>query len=252
MNQETEQGVVVSGHFSRADERDLPAVQANPMSMLAVAVQRGMDPETIARLLALQKEWEANEARKAYNIAFAAFKSEAIVIIRNKPVIDGPLKGKSYAELFAFVDAVTPPLSKHGLSHSWKLTKDEKDWIEVTCTLKHSLGHFETVSMGGPPDIGGAKNAIQARASSVTYLEKYTLKAICGVAEKGDDNDGGGGKKEIEPDPEGKKTLEACGSMKAFAVAWNALSKEQRKTLHEVRLACEARIKEADKGAQNG
>lgn len=88
------------------------------------------------------------------------------------------------------MDAVTPALSRHGLSTAWKLTRDEKDWLEVTCTLKHVGGHSESVSMGGPPDAGGAKNALQARASTKSYLERYTLKAICGVAEGGDDGDG--------------------------------------------------------------
>jgi hypothetical protein len=89
------------------------------------------------------------------------------------------------------VDAVTPLLSKYGLSHSWNV-KSEKDWIAVTCTLKHVLGHSESVTIDGPPDTGGAKNAIQARASTITYLERYTLKAVCGIAEQGDDNDGNG------------------------------------------------------------
>jgi hypothetical protein len=62
--------------------------------------------------------------------------------------------------------------------------------MEVTCYLRHVQGHEESVSMGGPPDAGGAKNAIQARASTKSYLERYTLKAICGVAEGGDDTDG--------------------------------------------------------------
>ncbi len=44
--------------------------------------------------------------------------------------------------------------------------------------------------MGGPPDAGGAKNAIQARASTKTYLERYTLKAITGLSEQNDDTDG--------------------------------------------------------------
>jgi hypothetical protein len=43
--------------------------------------------------------------------------------------------------------------------------------------------------MGGPPDTGGAKSPIQARASTVSYLQRYTLKAICGVSEQGDDTD---------------------------------------------------------------
>ena len=179
--------------FSRAEERSLPTLQpvdASPMNMLAVAVQNKMDPATIKELMDLQQRWEAAQALKAFNVAFAEFKAEAINVVKNRTVDAGPLKDKKYAELFSVVNAVTPALSAHGLSTSWKITRDEKDWIEVTCYLKHSLGHAEHVSMGGPPDIGGAKSAIQARASTVSYLERYTLKAICGVAEQGDDRDG--------------------------------------------------------------
>jgi hypothetical protein len=61
--------------------------------------------------------------------------------------------------------------------------------MEVTCFLRHVGGHQESASMGGPPDAGGAKNAIQARASTKTYLERYTLKAITGLSEQDDDTD---------------------------------------------------------------
>jgi hypothetical protein len=166
------------------------AVSATPSDLLRIAVEQGADLDKLERLMALQERWEANEARKAYDAAFAAFKSEAVKIIKNRDVTAGPLNGKRYAELFTVVNAITPALSKHGLSSSWKLTKDEKEWIEVTCTLKHTGGHTESVSMGGPPDAGGAKNAIQARASTVSYLERYTLKAITGLSEQDDDTDG--------------------------------------------------------------
>lgn len=193
MFETTENGVVVEQNFSRREERDLPVLgAATPMTMLAVAVQRGMDAATIQGLMDLQDRFEEKEALKAFNVAFSAFKSEAVQIIKNRTVDTGPLNGKKYAELFAVVNAITPALSKHGLSSAWRLTKDEKEWIEVTCTIKHVLGHSESVSMGGPPDSGGAKSAIQARASTVSYLERYTLKAICGVSEQSDDNDGAG------------------------------------------------------------
>lgn len=170
-------------------------VAMTPGQLVNQLVQQGgtLDLAAMERLIGLQERWEANEARKAYNVAFAAFKSEAVRILKNQKVTDGPLKNKSYAELHSVVDAVTPALSRHGLSASWRLTRDEKDWIEVTCKLEHTGGHSESVSMGGPPDAGGAKNAIQARASSVTYLSRYTLKAITGVAEGGEDDDGNGG-----------------------------------------------------------
>lgn len=162
----------------------------SPAAMMMAAMDRGASLEQIEKMMDLQDRWEAKEAEKAYNKAFADFKAEAVVIIKAKKVTDGPLRGKSYAELHDVVHAVTPALSKHGLSTSWKLTRDEPQWLEVTCTLKHVGGHSESVSMGGPPDSGGAKNALQARASTKSYLERYTLKAVCGVAEGGDDTDG--------------------------------------------------------------
>lgn len=162
----------------------------SPMGMMLSAIQQGATLEQVEKMMDLQERWEKKEAKKAYDVAFASFKAEAVQIVKGRKVTDGPLKGKSYAELHDVVDAVTPALSKHGLSSSWKITKDEKDWMEVTCYLRHVGGHEESVSMGGPPDTGGAKNAIQARASTKSYLERYTLKGITGLSENGDDNDG--------------------------------------------------------------
>lgn len=161
-----------------------------PMEMLDRALASGASIETVEKLMGLQERWEASQARKAFNEAFAAFKAEAITVTRNRKVTDGPLKGRSYAELVSFVEAATPALSKHGLSASWNITRDEKDWIEVTCTVEHVLGGNKKVSLGGPPDTGGAKNPLQARVSTVTYLERATFKAACGLAEQGDDKDG--------------------------------------------------------------
>lgn len=169
----------------------VPALAANsPMGMMLAAVQQGATLEQVEKMMDLQERWAKAEAKKAYDEAFANFKAEAVKIIKGKDVTDGPLKGKTYAELHDVVNAVTPALSKHGLSSSWKLTRDDRDWMEVTCYLRHVGGHEESVSMGGPPDNGGAKNAIQARASTKTYLERYTLKAITGLSEQNDDTDG--------------------------------------------------------------
>lgn len=164
-----------------------------PSVLLRLAMDQGADLDRLERLMNMQERWEKREAEKAYNAAFAAFKAEEIIIKRGKVRKEGPLKGQAYAELSDYVDAVTPALSRHGLSASWKPTRDEPLWIEVTCTLKHVDGHFETASLGGAPDTGPGRNAIQARASAVKYLERYTLQAVCGVADVGDDDDGNGG-----------------------------------------------------------
>lgn len=222
--------------LERQSKRDVAVMptpidpNATPMQMLAIMTQRGVSMADLKDLVVMAKDWEAREARKQFSIAFAAFKAEAVSVIRNKTVTDGPLKGKSYAELFAVVDAVSPALSKHGLSHSWKVTKEEKDWIEVTCILTHVAGHSETVSFGGPPDVGGAKNPIQARASTKTYLEKYTLLSILGLSSKDADNDGNTIKIKLEPEPKGfsewADNLEAivANGSAAFNEAWGKAS----------------------------
>lgn len=170
------------------------AIQAasitTPADLLRIAVEQGADLDKLERLMNLQDRYNAAQAKKAYDEAFASFKDEGVKIIKAKEITAGPLQGRKYAELHDVVKAVTPALSKYGLSSSWKLTRDEPDWIEVTCYLRHIGGHQESVSMGGPPDTGGAKNAIQARASAKTYLERYTLKAILGLSEEADDTDG--------------------------------------------------------------
>jgi hypothetical protein len=208
---------------------DGPAANS-PMGMMLAAIQQGATLEQVEKMMDLQERWERTEAKKAYDAAFANFKAEAVRIIKGRKVTDGPLKNKSYAELHDVVDAVTPALSKHGLSSSWKLTRDEKDWMEVTCYLRHVGGHEESVSMGGPPDAGGAKNAIQARASTKTYLERYTLKGITGLSEQDDDDDGGGARtpKFITQVQQLRisRVLEQCGpgAQQAFSANWPNLS----------------------------
>lgn len=245
-----------------AVEAKLPVVQQqaalavnSPAAMMLQALSQGASLEQVEKMMDLQQRWEASEARKAYNQAFAAFKAEAVRVIKNKAVKAGPLSGNSYAELHSVVDAVTPALSKHGLSASWKLTKDEPAWLEITCTLSHASGHSESVSMGGQPDAGGAKNALQARASTITYLERYTLKAICGVAEGGQDDDGAGGagagKTQANgPDEQALNAGQAAAmnGMKALTAWWASLTAKQRSELQKsypaMRRAAEAADRE--------
>jgi hypothetical protein len=159
-------------------------------SIVRYALARGAGMDTIRELIALQREEEANKAVKAFNVAFADFKAEAVTLLRTKEVQAGPLKGVKHVELGNIVKVATPSLAKHGLSISWKLTKDSPEWMEVTCVLRHIAGHSETVSMGGAPDTGPGRNAIQARGSAKTYLERYTATAILGLAPEDEDTDG--------------------------------------------------------------
>ena len=178
--------------------------------------------------------------------AFTFWGWQLVIVLAAITLPLGYTQGKEYAELHDVVDAVTPALSKHGLSTSWKLTRDEKDWLEVTCTLKHVGGHCETVSMGGPPDTGGAKNNLQARSSTKSYLERYTLKAICGVAEGGDDTDGNAKPAAVPLEILAPAREAAMNGWAALSAHIKSLSPEARAALEPESYALKKAAKDAD------
>lgn len=165
----------------------------HPGELIRMAMTMGRDLDTINQLMDLQERWRAMEAKQSYSVAMAKFKENAIKVTRSATVKQGPMIGTQYARLSDFVTATAEPLANSGLSISWKITKDEPALIEVACIVRHVDGHEEERRMSGPPDQTGSKNAIQARASTVSYLEKYTLKMALGLAEEDDDDDGQGG-----------------------------------------------------------
>lgn len=211
-------------------------IAATPMEMLAVAIQQGADLERLQKLMDLQERWEANQARKAFVSAMARFKSEPLQILKTKQVnIPGGAKF-AHATLADVVDGIVSSLSKYGLSHKWETRQDQG--ITVTCILTHEAGHSERTVLTAPPDDSGKKNAIQQIASTVTYLERYTLMAACGLAAKDMDDDGrGAGRppKPEEPAPEGfdnwraDMTALADEGMEKLTATWASSSPEFRR-----------------------
>jgi hypothetical protein len=90
--------------------------------------------------------------------------------------------------------AVVEALGTHGFSHRWDTEQPDSGMIAVTCSITHAMGHCETTRMVAPPDNSGKKNVIQQVASTITYLQRYTLLAACGLATNEQlDDDGRGG-----------------------------------------------------------
>lgn len=172
-----------------------PAPAITPMQMLEIAVNKGADLESLQKLMDLQERWEANEARKAFVTAKAAFKAEAPRLTKNKHVGFESKRGGAdtdynHTTLDHADDVLSPVLSKHGLTYSWETEQAEGGLIRVTCVLTHVMGHSERVTLQAGPDQSGNKNSIQAVGSTVTYLQRYTLLAATGMATADQDNDG--------------------------------------------------------------
>ena len=164
--------------------------QASPVGMMMQALQSGMTVEQMQGMLAIQKDWEANEARKAYVVAMAEFKRDPPEIFKRKNVAFGETS-YNHATLGDVTTAIVNGLAAHGISHRWDTKQHEGGRIVVTCILTHNMGHSESTALEAQPDNSGKKNGIQQMASTVTYLQRYTLLGASGLATKDMEDDDG-------------------------------------------------------------
>jgi uncharacterized protein YyaL (SSP411 family) len=175
-------------------DKAAPAEPLTPMELLARAVASGATIEVLTGLMDLQERYEraqerreASQALKAFDEAIAAAKAEIPVIVKGT-------QGHNYvyADFAAIARVVDPILSSHGLQYRFRTVQTDKA-ITVTCVL-FGHGHKEECTLSGGADTSGQKNAIQSIGSTLTYLQRYTLVQMLGLATaKDDDGRGGGG-----------------------------------------------------------
>lgn len=185
-----------AGTLERAQQGG--SVDTSPPAVIARMLQSGIALAEMKGMLELQERWEANEARKAFVAAMANFKANPPTIEKDKSVgyttKDGDFVGYKHASIGNVVGKIVAGLAQHGLSHRWDVQQDVQ--IVVTCTVTHERGHSESVTMRAAKDDSGKKNAIQQIASTITYLQRYTLLAVTGLAtndQPDDDGRGSGG-----------------------------------------------------------
>ncbi len=173
----------------------LVAPVASLTDRLLVAAQGGLSIDMLEKFMDLAERNERREAEKAFHKAFAEFKANPPEIIKDKEVDykkkDGSRTHYFHATLGNIVRAIIAEMSKYGLSHRWTIQQNGSR-IKVGCVISHYLGHSETTWMEAEADLSGGKNAIQAIASTTTYLERYTLQAATGIAVLEEDDDGQG------------------------------------------------------------
>lgn len=181
--------LIVPAKSERVRNYQPPALTGNDSSAIMQIIERAsrepdFDITKIQQLLELKERWDANEARKAYMVAMAAFKADPPKIYKNKHVAfknkAGTVTEYDHATHSEVVEKIAASLGQHGLSHRWNIEQKE-GLIRVTCVITHALGHSDQVAMTAAPDISGSKSDIQAVASTCTLLQRYTLIAATGL-----------------------------------------------------------------------
>jgi hypothetical protein len=211
--------------MSEKHDKAMTIIEREERGLMSPVVSAGLkilehnpNPETLRELIAMQREWEANEARKAYAMALVGLKVGLPTIIAHDKLVNFNQTRYTHTSLGAAVEAVTPHLINHGFTHSWYPAVNGGE-VSVTCRLTHQAGHFEEVTLKAPPDNKGAKSGAQAVASTVTMLERYTLLALLGIA-TADQSEPEGGNEEPAPGKvDSGRNLKAVGWLKSIGVS---------------------------------
>lgn len=170
-------------------EKEHVQIQATtPDQLLALAINKDLDIDKLAKLMELQKQHNEDLARKAFFSALSDFQIDCPELRKTKEVFFGTTK-YFYAPLADIDRQIKEPLKKNGLTKRWEIQDNGED-IEVTCLITHVDGHSEKTGMKAKPDASGSKNPIQARGSAIEYMKRYTLIGALGLTTADTDIDG--------------------------------------------------------------
>lgn len=161
---------------------------STPSSLIAQAIDKGLDVASLEKLLELQQRWDADQSRKQFFSAFTNFQANCPNLRKTKLVSFGQTN-YHYAPLADITRQIGKELKANDLSYRWEISDTEKE-ITVTCLVSHVSGHTERTAMSAAADSTGSKNAIQAKGSAIEYMKRYTLIGALGLSTADSDIDG--------------------------------------------------------------
>jgi len=167
--------------------KNLPA-KTTPADLIAIAISENVDVEKLEKLMELQERYDKNLARKSFLSAMTNFQGSVPVLEKKKKVAFGNTK-YSYADLGEMAETLKDVLKANGITYRWEM-EEEAERFKCTCIISHVDGYSERTSLTAGKDTTGNKNDIQAIASAVKYLQRYTFIGALGLTTADEDVDG--------------------------------------------------------------
>ena len=154
-----------------------------------VCMNPEMDVNKLEKMLDMQERVLDRQAEQQFQIDMAKMQAELPVIDRNGAIqVKGVVRSK-YAKFEDINKAALPIMQKYGFSITFE-TQQANEYINVIGVLRHRSGHKQSTQLQIPYDQSGAKNAVQAVGSSVSYGKRYVMTALLNITTSGDDDDG--------------------------------------------------------------
>ena len=181
----------------RAVTRPDEGQPASLMNFVAAALHDpNVNVEKLSALLSMQRDVEADDARRQFNAALHAAQIAMPRVRKNgtiKLVKDGVSKGSIPFATWEDVDTILRPIMReHGFSLSFSSGPrvGADTGIEMKATLLHAAGHSRDYALPLPPDVGHGRNALQAIGSTLSYGKRYLAELIFNIVRENEDDDG--------------------------------------------------------------
>lgn len=157
-------------------------------TILVMAIERNISPESLEKLVALQERVSAKQAEQAFFEAMSGFRAECPIIQKTKTAENNGKRMYDYADLQEIAITVDPILHKFGLSYTFDF-RLEGNLMTTTCTVHHVRGHSRSATFTCEVSGTSIMNSAQKAGSATTYGQRYSLKGALGLC-MGYDDDG--------------------------------------------------------------
>jgi hypothetical protein len=167
----------------------------SPIDQIKDMIGKGVTAQDLKEFLAVQKDWESNEARKVFAAAFSRAQENIGKVLKTKI---NPQTHSKYADLGDVIVSAKPIYTKEGFSVIFYETdKVVEGTVRVNADVLHSGGHKESFHYDVPLDgVGLQGNAnmtkIHGKSSSVSYGRRYLMCMIWNIPTADDDGNAAG------------------------------------------------------------
>lgn len=177
-----------------------PAGDGSMMNFIAQALlDPRVDADKLDKLLRMQREIKADEAKAEFNRDFIAMSIELPRITKDgnleypidKRNPDGPKRHIATYAKWERIDAeIRPILHAHGFALSFTTERREGGGLVIIAILRHRDGHQTETPFPVPLDTSGGKNDMQGYGSSGSYGKRYAAGMALNIITVGEDDDG--------------------------------------------------------------
>lgn len=167
------------------------AVRADDDSILRLAIEKGIDPDGLEKLVLLHERMQAKRAEHAFVDAMREFRRVCPPLLKNREAVDR--SGREAKHLYDFLDLpglqriVDPVLAEHGFSYKWDGATTETS-ITTTCILSHVDGHSDRSTFTCQATGTSIMSQPQKAASATTFGRRYSLLGVLGMSAENDDD----------------------------------------------------------------